>query len=313
MTHIEDVLLCALAQKGDRYVFGAEVPLTAQDASAWDCSELVEWACGRAGVSPKVLDGAFNQWAQINAKGGLTSVAEGINTRGALLFVGSGKGVGREAITHVAFSLGDGTTIEARGKKWGVGCWPAANRFDFAGRIPGVDYGGGHAPLTTPPPAKFPPFQHLVKLGMADDFVRAVQQRLVDRGWKSITVNGVFDEATDRVVRLFQGEKALEVDGKVGSKTWEALWRAPIVSDELDRPPAPQPAPAPAAPAAAPQPAPTPAAPTPAGRTTTVQAGEGWVQVAERVFGDHRRAKDIQALNGGPTRKLHPGDVLQLP
>jgi peptidoglycan hydrolase-like protein with peptidoglycan-binding domain len=82
--------------------------------------------------------------------------------------------------------------------------------------------------LSDPPPAKFPPFQHLVKLGMADDFVRAVQQRLVDRGWKSVTVNGEFDAATDAVVRKFQDEKGLKVDGEVGPKTWEALWRAPI-------------------------------------------------------------------------------------
>jgi cell wall-associated NlpC family hydrolase len=67
-------------------------------------------------------------------------VNEAMHTRGALLFVGDGQGVGRDAITHVAWSLGDGTTIEARGKAWGVGCWPSANRFDFAALVPGVDY-----------------------------------------------------------------------------------------------------------------------------------------------------------------------------
>ena len=41
-------------------------------------------------------------------------------------------------------------------------------------------------------------------------------------------MNGVFDEATDTVVRKFQTEKKLTVDGEVGPKTWEALWRAPI-------------------------------------------------------------------------------------
>ena len=157
MTHIEDVLLWSLAQKGDRYVFGAEVALKSDDSAEWDCSELVEWSCGKAGVAPRVLDGAFNQWAQVQNNGGLISVTEGINTRGALLFVGSGKGVGREAITHVAFSLGDGTTVEARGKKWGVGCWPATKRFNFAGRIAGVDYGTSHAPLSKPPVASIPP------------------------------------------------------------------------------------------------------------------------------------------------------------
>jgi cell wall-associated NlpC family hydrolase len=142
VAHIEDVLLWAVAQKGDRYVFGAEVPTAAADASSWDCSELVEWACAKAGVAPRVLDGAFNQWAQCKQAASLISVSDAMKTRGALLFVGDGTGTGRDAITHVAFSLGDGTTVEARGKKWGVGCWPASNRFDFAARIPGVDYAG---------------------------------------------------------------------------------------------------------------------------------------------------------------------------
>jgi cell wall-associated NlpC family hydrolase len=142
VAHIEDVLLWAIAQKGDRYVFGAEVPTSAADASSWDCSELVEWACAKAGVAPRVLDGAFNQWTQCRNASSLISVGDAMKTRGALLFVGDGTGTGRDAITHVAFSLGDGTTVEARGKKWGVGCWPSANRFNFAGRIPGVDYSG---------------------------------------------------------------------------------------------------------------------------------------------------------------------------
>lgn len=146
MPHIEDVLLWAIAQKGDRYVFGAEVAGKAADSGTWDCSELVEWSCGKAGVTPRVLDGAFNQWSQCRNAGALISVGAGMATRGALLFVGDGTGSGRDAITHVAFSLGDGTTIEARGSKWGVGCWPSANRFDFAATIPGVDYGGATAP-----------------------------------------------------------------------------------------------------------------------------------------------------------------------
>jgi cell wall-associated NlpC family hydrolase len=145
VAHIEDVLLWAIAQKGDRYVFGAEVPTSAADASSWDCSELVEWACAKAGVAPRVLDGAFNQWTQCKRAASLISVGDAMKTRGALLFVGDGTGTGRDAITHVAFSLGDGTTVEARGKKWGVGCWPASNRFDFAARIPGVVYAGSSA------------------------------------------------------------------------------------------------------------------------------------------------------------------------
>lgn len=136
MTPIEDVLLHSLAQAGDRYVFGAEVPLDATDSDEWDCSELVQWSCARAGVRPTVPDGAYWQWRHSMG----IPVAQGIHTRGALLFVGDGTGVGRDAITHCAWSLGDGTTIEARGSRWGVGSWPSAARFDFAGLLPGVDY-----------------------------------------------------------------------------------------------------------------------------------------------------------------------------
>lgn len=227
MTHVEDMLLWAMAQRGDAYIFGAEVPLTAQDARAWDCSELVEWACAKAGVAPAVPDGAFNQWAQIKRADRLISVRDGMATRGALLFVGDGTGSGRDAITHVAFSLGDGTTIEARGKKWGVGCWSGAGRFNFAGLITGVDYSNRVAPLTAPPAAAVPVFPGVTKLGSSGDAVRQVQQRLRDRGW-SIGVDGEFGETTDKVVRKFQQDKHLTDDGVVGPKTWQALWREPI-------------------------------------------------------------------------------------
>lgn len=145
---VEDVLWWSTTQDGDRYVFGAEVPLSASDSDQWDCSELVEWSCGKAGVRPIVPDGAYYQWKHCRTAGKLIPVAEGIATRGALLFVGSGKGTGRNAITHVAWSLGDGTTIEARGTRWGVGSWPSAGRFDFAGLVPGIEYRSPYYPPT---------------------------------------------------------------------------------------------------------------------------------------------------------------------
>src|SRR5688500_7661368 len=130
--NIEDALLHSIAQKGETYVFGTEVPGLISDK--WDCSELVEVSCRAAGIQPTVPDGAYYQWRHCTP----ITVAKGIDTRGALLFVGDGTGVGRDAITHVAWSLGDGTTVEARGSAWGVGVWPAADRFDFAGLIPGA-------------------------------------------------------------------------------------------------------------------------------------------------------------------------------
>jgi len=226
MATIEDVLLWAIAQKGDRYVFGAEVSARVDDASEWDCSELVQWACAKADVVPEFPDGAYYQWKAIKMKGNLIPVTEGLRTRGALLFAGDGTGVGRDAITHVAFSLGDGTTIEARGRKWGVGTWASVNRFDFAGTIPGVDYRSGR-PLEPLPPAPVPPYRGVLRLGSTGPAVVLVQQRLEDRGW-SLTVDGDFGSETEQVVRSFQREKHLVVDGQVGPVTWDALWTAPI-------------------------------------------------------------------------------------
>ena len=57
--------------------------------------------------------------------------------------------------------------------------------------------------------------------------VRALQQRLKDRGWK-ITVDGEFGPQTDRIVRAFQKDKGLIVDGEVGPHTWSALWTTAI-------------------------------------------------------------------------------------
>ena len=131
-----------LSQSGDKYVFGAEASPLDPNPSAFDCSELVEWASKRAGISPTVPDGAYNQWKHCQA----LTVSHALTVRGALLFVGDGTGSGRNAIHHVAVSLGDGTTIEARGSKWGVGTWGASGRFDFAGAIPGVDYSGKPKP-----------------------------------------------------------------------------------------------------------------------------------------------------------------------
>lgn len=170
-TPVENVLLWAIAQKGDRYVFGAEANASDPDPDLWDCSELIEWACARAGVSPRVPDGAFNQWRSSKDRGLLIPVEQGVRTRGAALWVGDGVGTGRGAITHVALSLGDGRTIEARGSKWGVGSWPAAHRFDFAGLFPGVDYTPAPPPFPVPEEPDMAAQQPLVLVVCHDDSI----------------------------------------------------------------------------------------------------------------------------------------------
>ena len=119
-----DFLAAALAQQGDRYVFGAEADQRDANPDTFDCSELVEWACAQAGID--IPDGSWNQKAATTP----ISVEEALRTPGALLFTDG----------HVAISLGDGRTIEARGSRYGVGIFDAGRRFTSGGLIPGMRY-----------------------------------------------------------------------------------------------------------------------------------------------------------------------------
>ncbi len=60
--------------------------------------------------------------------------------------------------------------------------------------------------------------------------IRMLQARLVERGWDlgPDGADGWYGPVTARVVTTFQREKGLQVDGRVGTRTWAALWNAPI-------------------------------------------------------------------------------------
>lgn len=62
----------------------------------------------------------------------------------------------------------------------------------------------------------------LLPLRFRNDYVRFVQNRLRELGYR-ITVDGSFWKDTDRVVRQFQRDRGLKVDGKVGANTVKEL------------------------------------------------------------------------------------------
>ena len=104
----EKLVKFALAQVGDSYAWGGNGP------SAWDCSGLVQAACAAAG-KPLAKPSA-SQWAACQKAGRAISIKTALGTRGALLFR-----IGQGAYNHVAISLGNGSTVEARGTAYGVG------------------------------------------------------------------------------------------------------------------------------------------------------------------------------------------------
>lgn len=129
----------ALRQAGDPYVWGAHTSPSDDDPGAFDCSELVRWAAARAGV--RVPDGSWLQYLDLKEQGALVPVEQALRTPGALLFSFSSEprpGGGRPSEAHVAISLGDGRTIEARGREYGVGVFEAGDRFEYGAVIPGL-------------------------------------------------------------------------------------------------------------------------------------------------------------------------------
>lgn len=128
----DDFVYQALKQAGDRYVFGAEARKSDSDPDVFDCSELVEWAAAQVGVF--IPDGSGNQRSYCWGKGGKISTSQAIATRGALLFANG----------HVAISLGNGKTIEAVNRSYGVRVMNARGRSSVSwlggGLIPGMRY-----------------------------------------------------------------------------------------------------------------------------------------------------------------------------
>lgn len=170
---------------------------------------------------------------------------------GAAVFFDWNGGRSIDAIDHIGLvlePLGNGRvrTIEGNaaipGRSDGVWVHERATKFivgygypTYAGGVPSVKpvardrSRDGKASRSTvraavgPPP----PFPGQLQKGSTGAGVLLLQRRLAERGW-TIDIDGDFGPATDKVVRGFQADKGLEVDGEVGPKTWSALWTAPV-------------------------------------------------------------------------------------
>ena len=235
---VESILRAAIAQAGKPYIFGVEVRLSDPNPRAFDCSELVEWACAQAGLQPMMPDGTWAQHGFCVSHSTMIPVDAGIDTRGALLFNhrdAAGRPVDdpatRPPTAHVALSLGDGTTIEAMGTDWGTRIGGAYKRnWTHAARIPGADYSPFVPPQPPPPkPPTGPRGKPWMQVGSSGDDVRELQRMLVDYGVDRLPTHaatGQFTDLTDIAIRLVQEhvranfDPTMDVDGKCGPVTW---------------------------------------------------------------------------------------------
>lgn len=141
MVDVETFLLMLLGRVGDPYVYGEKDPADPTYRGPADCSGLTSWAGAVLGLKPTVPDGSQAQWHLIQQQGTILPIAAALAIRGAWLFIDETPGSNQPG--HVAINLGDGTTVEARGAAWGIGCFPATTaRFNLAGLYPGIDYFG---------------------------------------------------------------------------------------------------------------------------------------------------------------------------
>lgn len=115
----ERMVQFALAQAGDAYVWGGNGP------DGWDCSGLVQLATAAGGRT--LTKPSASQWAACQAAGKVISVSSALGIRGALLFRIGGE------YNHVAISLGNGSTIEARGTAYGTGVFGGASGGGWTG------------------------------------------------------------------------------------------------------------------------------------------------------------------------------------
>ncbi len=128
----------ALAQRGDAYEFGAEADGQA-DPTAFDRSELTQWAAHQAGI--EIPDGSAAQYLDLKAKGLLIPVAQAAHTPGALLFSFSAEPTPdgpKPDVAHVAISQGTGMTVEADDAR-GVTVMDIGDRFQYAAVLPGLE------------------------------------------------------------------------------------------------------------------------------------------------------------------------------
>ncbi|MGO9872403.1 MAG: C40 family peptidase [Acidimicrobiia bacterium] len=136
----QNFLDAALSQQGKPYVWGAKAPASDANPSAFDCSGLTTWAAARAGVT--IPNGAAHQYVWLKEQGATMTVQQALQTPGALLFHFDSEpqpGLSSEPPdAHVAISLGNGMTMEAKGHAYGVGVFQAGDRFNYAGMIPGM-------------------------------------------------------------------------------------------------------------------------------------------------------------------------------
>lgn len=149
MATADEMVKLAMQHVGEKYVFGADVPLDNNVYTGpWDCAEFASWlayqmtgrliGCVSDDVPVGKADPYSAAWARDGEKSGhVISQQDAAKLRGAVLV----RKPRNDKPGHVSISRGDGTTIEAMDHVHGVTVGKVDGRkWDVCFRVPGVDY-----------------------------------------------------------------------------------------------------------------------------------------------------------------------------
>lgn len=241
-----DVLEVGESRIGQKYVFGANVPLNnAQWSGPWDCAEFGSWCAYQAyglvfgAGRPKLVANAepfSGHWYDEARKfGTVIAWQTALKSPGAVLIRKPAPG----RIGHVALSMGDGDrTLEARSSRHGVGLFAgaAARAWTIGCLLPGVEYDNAAAPLKAVGVTGMPVgYLWLRKPVLKGPEVIAAQRALKAKGISPGPTDGEFGPMMSAAVISFQAGSGLEVDGTVGPTTARRLGLAfPIVPTTAD-------------------------------------------------------------------------------
>ena len=223
---------------------------------SWLCSPhsgaSAHFVVGKGGKVAQLIDTNLKSWANIAANG--SSVTIEFETLHGEALTAAQLDAGARLIGDIHHETGipiqvtdepaNGTGVAyhglgaAHGINWGHPACPGpailAQRPELVKRAlarRGVAPKPQPAPAPKPAPVaptpSIPPFPGTVALGSRGTAVLKVQQRLAARGWK-VTADGDCGPATVAVIRAFQADKHLGVDGIAGRQVWAALWVLPV-------------------------------------------------------------------------------------
>jgi N-acetylmuramoyl-L-alanine amidase len=224
----KDLLNLAEKHIGERYTLGAIAPKSNPGwKGPWDCAEFCSWVVFQltgtlygchTTSDPALADAYTGFWARdVRNKGIKIGVEKAILTPGAALL----RVPAPNLIGHIAFSDGEGGTIEAHSTKRGViRAKATGRRWDMGILVQDIAYSENDTPLPTPRPI------HVLRLldpPIKSDAVKRVQHALKASGFDPGPIDGVYGPKSTAAVYAYQVTKGLTPDGEVGPLTARSL------------------------------------------------------------------------------------------